>query len=420
MEEPPEHVMFILATTELHKVPATIVSRCQQFDFRRIRPADIERRLSYVAEQEAVTLTPEAASLIARLSDGGMRDALSLLDQCIAVIDPVTADVVAETAGVAGKEQLFALSRAILDKDTAAALNTVTTLYENAKGVERITSELTAHFRDIMLCRSVTDPGKLIVCLPDELERLCKMAASTSLDRILQILGELQRCTEALGRAGDKKVELEMTIIKLCSDLGSPAQTSAPQAAPSPDTAALQQRIDQLERLVAQLSAAPVQPAVPLPVQNAPETAKPQPVQPPSAPTRQPAVPKREAPLPAPPQPPAEPADSPAEPLPQWAELLTEMEASEPILYSILEGSTAVRQGKTVVISSENKMLKKMLLTDNIGAKLADLVEQKLGSRHRLRIATKAQTADQKPASPAFADILSRAAGEGVDVRLDQ
>lgn len=413
MEEPPAHVIFILATTELHKVPATIVSRCQQFDFRRIRPADIEARLSFVAQQEEITLDPDAASLIARLSDGGMRDALSLLDQCMAVSEQVTADVVAETAGVAGREHLFALSQAILSHDTAQALTLVTQLYENAKGVDRIAAELTAHFRDILLCRSVSDPKKLVICLPDELERLIRMAQSVSLDRLLSILRELQRCTDALSRSSDKKVELEMTMIKLCTE--QETQPAAAQASPSAaQTAALQQRIDQLEKLVSQLSQFPAPSAVSVSKQTtssqAPSTTNS---------TFSPKTEPEEKAAPSKPIPAALPeAEMPAEPLPQWTELLREIEVSDPALFSMLDGSTAERSGKTVIISSPNTMLRGMLMTNNIGARLADRVEAKLGSRHKLRIAKKVQQARTETQSPAFADILSRAAGEGVEIRL--
>ena len=413
MEEPPPHVIFILATTELHKVPATIVSRCQQYDFRRIRPADIEARLSYVAGQEGITLHPDAASLIARLADGGMRDALSLLDQCIAVSDDVTDQVVADTAGVAGREHLFALSDAILKNDTTAALTIVNELYENAKGIDRIAAELTSHFRDILLCRSVSEPKKLIVCLPDELERMTAMAQSVSLDRILSILRELQRCTDALARSADKRVELEMSMIRLCDPTADNA--APPVSTASPAATALTQRIAQLEKLVAQLSQFPsgndvlkqqsVSPAAPLNVTAQPETK---------------VVPTQSAPLSAPSPAPSVPSDPPAEPLPQWEELLREMERDDPALFSMLDGSTAARSGKTVIISSSNQMLKGMLLTNNIGARLADLVEQKLGSRHKLRIAKKAPVAVTEKQSPAFADILSRAAGEGVEIRLQK
>ena len=135
IEEPPEHVVFILATTEIHKVPATILSRCQRFEFRRIDPDDSAKRLMWVAEQEKVTLHEDAAYLISRISDGGMRDALSLLDQCISVSGDVTVQVVKECAGVAGKEHLFAFTDAVLEKNPAAALGIIDDLYQDRKSV---------------------------------------------------------------------------------------------------------------------------------------------------------------------------------------------------------------------------------------------------------------------------------------------
>ena len=123
MEEPPEYVKFILATTEVHKVPATIISRCQRYDFHRIRTADIAARLQHIAEAEQIALEPEAAQLIAHLSDGGMRDALSLLDQCASCGDQITPAFVTATAGVAGRDSIFAILEAIQAQDTAKALS---------------------------------------------------------------------------------------------------------------------------------------------------------------------------------------------------------------------------------------------------------------------------------------------------------
>ena len=414
MEEPPPHVLFILATTEPHKVPATIISRCQRYDFRRIRPEDSAERLLYIAGEEGITLTEDAAGLIARLSNGGMRDALSLLDQCMAAETEVTPQVVADTAGIAGREQMFALSDAVLSGDTAKALTLVTELYDRAKEIDRICEELTGHFRDMLICRSVRDPSGMVVCLPDELERLRKQADSTPPERILAVLDDLQACSAALGKVPDKKVELEMTIIRLCGGGGKPAVQPQAEAAASADVAALQARIGELERLIASLSSAPGRLA---PAAAARETPLPeeQPVRvaPPEPPKSKP-EPVRPAPAPEP-----EPAPEPAtEPLPQWEELLREMENREPALFSLMDGSTAVRSGKTVIISSPNPMLRGMLLTNNIGAKLADLVEQKLGSRHKLRIAKKAQPKAAESRPSAFQDILSRAAGEGVEIRM--
>ncbi|MBR6790698.1 MAG: DNA polymerase III subunit gamma/tau [Oscillospiraceae bacterium] len=389
MEEPPPHVHFILATTEIHKVPQTIVSRCQQYDFRRIRPADIAGRLLEVSENEDFTLTEEAARLIARLADGGMRDALSLLDQCVAFSDHVDPDVVASTAGIAGSEQIFALAEAILRMDAGAALRLVSELYENAKGIDRLCAEMISHFRDVLLCRSVSDPEGLVVCLPDELERLKNQAASVSLDRVMEILGGFQKCLDSLGRSVNKKVEMEMTVIRLCTGESTPVSRPA-SGEPAPDTAALTARIAELERMLTaglqnlQQPAAPVRPRVPAP--RPVQAAEPEPT-------------------------------GKQEPLAQWSSLLQELAVREPALYVLLQDSTASRSGNLVSIESPNAMLKKLLLADNIGARLADIVEEKLGSRHRLRV-VKQEQKEAAEAPPALDDILQKAASRDVEVHV--
>ncbi|MBQ4051904.1 MAG: DNA polymerase III subunit gamma/tau [Oscillospiraceae bacterium] len=388
MEEPPPHVLFILATTEIHKVPQTIVSRCQQYDFRRIRPADIASRLLEVSENEDFTLTEDAARLIARLADGGMRDALSLLDQCVAFSDHVDPDVVASTAGIAGSEQIFALADAILKMDAGEALRLVSELYENAKGIDRLCSEMISHFRDVLLCRSVSDPTGLVICLPDELERLQKQAASVSLDRVMEILGGFQKCLDNLGRSVNKKVEMEMTVIRLCTGENNAAVRPA-AGEPSPDMAVLTARIAELERMLT----AGLQNMQQMPVR--PRVSVPRPVQ-----AAEPDVPAGKQ-----------------EPLTQWGDLLQELAVREPALYVLLQDSTAMRSGNVVSIESPNAMLKKLLLADNIGAKLADIVEEKLGSRHRLRV-VKQEQKETTEVPPALDDILQKAAARDVEVRV--
>ncbi len=373
MEEPPPHVLFILATTEVHKVPQTIVSRCQQYDFRRIRPADSAKRMLEISGQEAFTLEPDAAALIARLADGGMRDALSLLDQCAAFSDHIDARTVADTAGIAGSEHLFALSDAILRKDAAAAISQVGELYDNAKGIDRLVSELIGHFRNVMLCKSVAEPQNLVVCLPDEMDRFLALAKALPLSRILEILSAFQRCLDALSRSGNKKVELEMTLIRLCS---------SPEAPPAP--ADLTRRLEKLERQAAQAPAAPQQ---------------------------KPAAP---APAPARSEPPAE--GGAVRPMAQWEGLLGELSRTEPALYVMLEGSRAFISGGMVLIESPNPMLKSLLLTDNIGAKLADVVEQTLGQRYRLRITRRESSAVAGQSESALDHILQKAKEQKIEV----
>ncbi|MBE6839296.1 MAG: DNA polymerase III subunit gamma/tau [Ruminococcus sp.] len=235
IEEPPPYVKFILATTEVHKVLPTILSRCQRFDFRRIMPEDIAARLKYIAGEEKITLTDDAASLIARIADGGMRDALSLLDQCIAYSENVDIDTVSAAAGIAGREYLFDIIDAIADLDAGKVLSVVDNLYSMSKDMSRLCEELILQFRNLMIIKSAPDKTGLISCLPNELERLKAVSAKLSLEEILDKLNGLQECNERLTRSLSKRVEFEMCLIKLCTRRG--VQATAPQAqysAPTP------------------------------------------------------------------------------------------------------------------------------------------------------------------------------------------
>lgn len=155
LEEPPEHVIFILATTEVHKLPATILSRCQRFDFKRITPEDICARLQYVAKHENITLDEDAAALIAKVADGALRDALSLLDRCCAVDEHITSEVVTKSAGLAGRDYLMRLSECIIKKDCASALGIINELHMNSCDMERLCSEFMFHLRDLMIVKTV-------------------------------------------------------------------------------------------------------------------------------------------------------------------------------------------------------------------------------------------------------------------------
>ena len=251
MEEPPPHVKFILATTEIHKVPATIVSRCQHFDFRRIRSEDIVDRLMYIASQEGFTLHDDAAALIARLSDGGMRDALSLLDQCVAYDNDITLETVSTAAGIAGRDYLFDMLEKISARDTAGCIEITDRLYDMSKDLKVLASELLTQMRNVMLIKSIDNSAELISCLPEEYERLTKLAEQMSLDRILGIITVLQQCGERFARTSDKRIEFEMCMVKLCTMSenadGETARTAAANTAPSAEINALVSRMAQLE-----------------------------------------------------------------------------------------------------------------------------------------------------------------------------
>lgn len=249
MEEPPEHVKFVLATTEIYKVPATIISRCQRFDFRRIRQEDIVSRLLYIAGEEGFTLDEDAAAIIARISDGAMRDALSLLDQCIAYSDKVSAEVVSQAAGIAGRDALFDLLDCISDKNVPAALKIIDSLYAGSKDMSRLCDELIFQLRNIMLLKTSAENRELLSCLPSEIDRLSAIADKLSLDEILYRLDAFQTAGEAMQKAVSKRTELEMTVIRLCS-LGSAAKTTSPTAVSesSSDFTVLIKRIAALEK----------------------------------------------------------------------------------------------------------------------------------------------------------------------------
>ncbi len=238
LEEPPEHVKFILATTEVHKLPSTILSRCQRFDFKRISPEDISRRLKYVAEQEKIDLTDEGAMLIARVADGGMRDALSLLDRCASYGKTITEELASDAAGIAGKEHIYALVDAMRDRNCSAALETLSKLYENSCDMERLFSELISHFRNMMITLTVPTYKDLILASDAEAEKIKAQAQSLTLATVLSAMETLNNAIFELKKGDNKKITAEMVMIKLCT----PELMS--------DNAALLRRISELEKKI--------------------------------------------------------------------------------------------------------------------------------------------------------------------------
>ena len=217
LEEPPPYVLFILATTEVHKIPATILSRCQRFDFGRISPEEMAKRLEFVAKEEGIALTHDAALLLGRLADGALRDGLSLLDQCIGAGGTVTEEVVEKTAGLAGHDYLFELSDAVFAKDTPAALLLIDRLHQASQDMSRLCEELISHFRAMMLLKTMSDPKALLVCSQQELARLQQAAQKTTLAGLLHILSTLQSALERLAYAPNRRVEMELTLIRMTS-----------------------------------------------------------------------------------------------------------------------------------------------------------------------------------------------------------
>lgn len=218
LEEPPSHVIFILATTEVHKLPATIISRCQRFDFHRINPHVIKDRLKYVVEQEGCSITDDAALLIAAIADGALRDALSLTDRCIGLGGgEITLSVVREAAGLSGRGYVYDMASSCINQNCGEALEIIAKLYGESKDMARLCDELTEHFRNLMLLKSVKNPDDILVVGRDELEVLKSHAERISLSEIVHIMDVLGSAFERMNRGADSRTEMETAVVKLCS-----------------------------------------------------------------------------------------------------------------------------------------------------------------------------------------------------------
>ena len=218
LEEPPAHLMFILATTELHKVPATIKSRCQQFSFKRILPGQIAQRLGYVAQQEGIGLTNPGAALLARLADGGLRDALSLLDQCAGASQTVDEQTVLDTLGLAGNIETANLMGQIAGHDTAAALENLGRLYANGKDIGAVLGELTSLARDLLLRKTAPQGGAALLTGGYDEATMRALGEEFSAPRLLQMLTLLQETASLLPRSSNRRTDAELCLIRLCDE----------------------------------------------------------------------------------------------------------------------------------------------------------------------------------------------------------
>lgn len=386
LEEPPEHVKFILATTEVHKLPATILSRCQRFDFKRIEPEDIAGRIDEVAAGEGFTVDREAAMLIARVADGGMRDALSLLDQCVGQSDNVTAQLVSSVAGFTGRDHLFNLADCIKNSDCARALSIINELHNSSCDMERLCGQLIEHYRNLMIIRSVNEPSGLIVCTASELKQMEEQAMSYTLENIMYILSVLETTSGNLKRGLNRRVETEMAFVKLCSpNLDSSVESL-------------------LKRIAAVETAVRSGVAVKAPSTSADSAASP------AAETSTTAQPS-------------------PEPLPDgelgcWPDIIEELKTLNRPLSGVLYNSTASIQGNHVVIYTDNTSLMSLLKVKNNAVDLRHAIFNVTGIKYKIGVKSMEQTPEPPPIddAPAQADplaaFLAQADGYGIKVTI--
>ena len=397
LEEPPSHVIFILATTEIHKLPSTILSRCQRFDFKRIAPEDITARLMYVSEQENVNLTPNAASLIARIADGGMRDALSLLDRCFAMGTDIDEAAVSDAAGIAGTIHLFSFSEYVVTGDFTSALKLVSKLHSESCDIDSLCTELTLHFRNLMVAKTVADCEGLIVCSKDELLKIKQRAGELKLSKILSCISVLEQTAKAIKNAANKKIQLEAAVIKMCAP--SSAGTDGISSALEDRISAIEEKLEKLSVNPAPTVSAPVQAPVPAPMPESEAKSEPKP-EPAPMPEEKPA-PKAEEPEDKPPLPSAPEDDSPIAdgPFLNWSDVLEKVMKYDIPLFGILADSTAVIKSGRVVIRSENPTLFDFICTDTHSRELSRAVYEVMGRKMKIAVSNpeKNKSAAQSP-----------------------
>ena len=389
LEEPPAHVIFILATTEIQKVPATIRSRCQRYDFTRISPEDIAGRVAQVAGAEGLALTEGAAGLIARLADGALRDALSILDTCAGVTGQIDEDVVRRMAGVTDRSYLFRMSDALAARDAASALAELAALRQQSVDVKRLTEELIAHYRSLMLAALPGGRELLSGVSPEEEDLYLAKGPALGQREAVRAIRALGGALEHMARGSDQRIELELALFNLTAPDAQPAPApAAAQASPAP--AARPQPAAQPQPAVRPFASGPVPaPSAEAPAaQPAPQAAPAAEAQPDPAnlppwdePSQTPpppaeAAPARDEPLPPPPAeeeaapPPVEdaPAAQPAfaadpqldkprrvagreiNPYPQWSDVVDRIRDTDPMLYGYLKKSKAYFDGVRVLI----------------------------------------------------------------------
>lgn len=406
LEEPPAHAIFVLATTEVHKIPATILSRCQRFDFKRIKPETMSVRLKQVAELENMTLSDDAAMLISRIADGALRDGLSILDQCGGRSNNIDSALVSEVAGLAGREALFSLSDCICNHDSPAAVSLIADLYQNSYDMERLCVEMISHFRNFLVVKTVKNSRELVICTDDEFEQISATAQKFTLESVIYALDLFQTTLTQIKAGASARVEIEMTFIKLCE----------PKLDVNTDS--ILERISSLERAVrrgikaqgaqpdtkhsaadSNVNTATVTPTVNEKTaskaaenitdntENTVNTAKPEP---------EPTVPEEQA-ISEPQQEvraeqPTEPAEQTQQTAPvqhefeQWDEFMEVIHNTAISLYGVLSGSRGYVRGDYFLIDSPNPTIISFLKTSTYARSIKQALYEVTGNNYKLGI----------------------------------
>jgi len=406
LEEPPSHVIFILATTEVHKLPATILSRCQRFDFHRINPQDMAARIKYVCDCENAQITDEAALLIAVIADGAVRDALSLLDRCIAINTNVDAEIVRKAAGLAQKDYLMDIASACVNKNSERAISMLNKLYNDSKDMARLCDELVTHFRSLMLIKTVRNPRELVVMSDDEFDSAFDQAQILSIADIVYAMDVLQTAYERMSRGSDNRIELEIALVKLSSPqldssidsllarisalekavkCGIPAASSTPVTYTHTAEVQAQTSANKKNETVNEVKEPTYsQEKNEAPKQDTPPTSETKPAQ--ETPVAKAPEASVKTPTPAKPKTPVdmESIMAAAKPLMSWPEVVANLKQYSRIIASSFEGTTAYESGDYLLIDAKSDIPFKLLQNSTQRDNLRKSVQEITGKRYIL------------------------------------
>ncbi|MBR7151291.1 MAG: DNA polymerase III subunit gamma/tau [Clostridia bacterium] len=397
LEEPPEHVVFILATTELQKLPATIISRCQRFDFRRISTDVLIGRLTHIAKAEGIALEADAARLLARLAQGGMRDAISLLELCAGSRRSVTVETVEESVGLTGREAVMETVNAIVARDYDLLFSRIDEIVRSSKDIEVFWQDLLSLYRDILVVKTTERATAYLDLTDREAEALLSIASKLRKERVLYHCKLLEDALFAMQKANSvKRTVAEMTLVRMCDD----TLDTSPEA--------LLSRVAQLEDRVSMGAVAPVQTASA--VREAPaaerEKAVPtreKPAEPPVKVKEAPSAPKA-APEKGRPESAEAPAKRVLRPLRTWMEVVERVGRGDPTRVGFLKAARAyTTEEGDVIVRVDNPFALTMLQQGDCPARIRaalSAVLQRQMDEQQLRLevagqATKASVIDE-------------------------
>lgn len=418
IEEPPEHLMFILATTELHKVPATILSRCQRFSFKRILPRDMERQLLHIAQAESIDLTADGAEILSRMAGGALRDALSLLDQCRVAEGQLTSRAVLDVLGLAGSVQTQQMMRCILDRRTPDALLLLDQLYRSGKDVSALLGELSDLAREMTILKAAPEGGSALLSGLYDTKTLTGLSGNVSMQRLLYLTETMQGARAALPDSFQPRTDVELCLLRLCDE------------SLCGDLTALSARLDRVEELLkkgvpARRERPTTQPAAERPAapesrtsadsESRPAAAEKRPPAPEEVPWEEPPLPdepagrervfdipeepqRSSAPKPAPKVPrrsaPADPAPSaPVGDSRLWTQLLDQFKGRLPVNHRVfLNMASGTVEGDCLTVHCRNDFVRDSLNNRTVLAVLEEVTSAAVGSPIRVMLTVGGET----------------------------